>query len=209
MYLKKIFNVFSPNPFDEIPPFRSQKTPYAPFSPPQLKMILEYLKENDAQLWLFARFIHSCLIRPNAELRFLKVKDIDFGRGTISVPANIAKNGRFQTVIIPNALLKDIQHFKKYPSEFYLFSKKGVPCEKPACTNFFYNRFKKVLNHFGFSGKHQMYSLKCTGALNMLNAGADLKEVQKQGRWQSLDQMDTYLSSFGFDEMKNIRNFDI
>jgi integrase len=207
MYLKKVFKAISPNPFDEIPPFKAQKTPYSPFNAMQLRQIMQFLKENDPQLWLFARFIYSCLIRPNSELRLLKIKDIDFGRGTISVPAQIAKNGRFQTVIIPNALLKDIQHFKKYPSEYFLFSKKNEPGEKQVSMNYFYNRFKKVLNHLEFSERYQMYSLKSTGALDMLKAGATLKEVQKQGRWQSLDQMDTYLSAFGFDEMKRIRDF--
>lgn len=54
-----------------------------------------------------------------------------------------------------------------------------------------------------------MYGWKATGALGMLKAGADLKQVQKQGRWKSLDQMDAYLSSFGTDEMKKIRDFDL
>lgn len=206
--IKSFFKDVIPNPFEKIKTFHTGTTPAKPFTHDEIAKLKAYMIEHDPQLWLFVRFVYFTLIRPNSELRLLKISDIDFSYGRITIPANIAKNKRYQTVVIPSAFLAQIQHLKAYPKDFYIFSKSGEPGIKPTSYNYFYNRHCKVLeaNALRF-GKYQLYGWKHTGALAMIRAGIPMKQVQMQGRWHSLDQMDEYLRGFGLNDMPDVEKF--
>jgi integrase len=206
--LKSFFKDFNPNPFDSIKSFAGGTTPAKPFSHDEVEKLKAYMLENDPQLWLFVRFIFYTLIRPNSELRLMKIGDIDFEFGRITIPAHIAKNKRYQTVVIPSTFLSQIQHLKKFPKDYFIFSKSGEPSEKPTAYNYFYNKHCKALeaNSLKF-GKYQLYGWKHTGALAMIRAGIPMKQVQMQGRWHSLDQMDEYLRGFGLNDMPDVERF--
>lgn len=159
-------------------------------------------------MWLFIGFIINCLIRPNSELRLLKVGHIDFEQKMILIPAEISKNKKPQWVVIPDNFFCAVEKLKEYPQDYFIFSKIGVPHTEGVGYNYFYNQHRKILIELGFFRKgYNLYSYKHYGALTMVREGVPLMEIKEQGRWFSLDQMLDYLKGFGVKDMGNVRKF--
>ena len=81
---------------------RGKATLHAPYSDEQLKKVLTYLKEKNANLYLCCLLTYGCLLRPHQEIRLLKRKHIvkDFTEIHLSGTEN--KSKRIRTVYIPN-----------------------------------------------------------------------------------------------------------
>jgi integrase len=211
--LKTLFdqiNGIEKNPFRKIKAISYHCTPARPYQSHEIEKLRIHITENDPQLWFFILFIINCLIRPNSELRILKVGHIDFERELILIPPEISKNGKHQWVVIPDELMKAInsRNIKDYPPNYFLFSKLDTP--GPSCVgyNYFYKRHRKVLEDLGFFRTgYNLYSYKHYGALTMVRNDVPLMEIKEQGRWSSLDQMTDYLKAFGVKDMKNIKKF--
>lgn len=115
-------------PFDRVVFPRKQKDQGAEvIRPEDLKIILNYLKENDPQLYLASMVEFYCFIRPGRELRLLRVSDIDCDRGIITIRQENAKNKTKQTVTMPNQLIELCREFgvDTAPKEYFVFGKKG------------------------------------------------------------------------------------
>ncbi|MEN9612330.1 MAG: hypothetical protein RLZZ628_3144 [Bacteroidota bacterium] len=197
-------NVFAFEPLKRHP---KNATPAKAFQEQDVERLQTVIMEKDPQLWFFIRFVHNCLIRPNSELRLLKVGDIDLQNALICIKATISKNKKHQYVIIPDDFLPDLLFLKQYSPDFYLFSKEGTPGLKPVGYNYFYNHHVKFLKELGFGERYELYSWKHTGAVNMVKKGVPMKQIQLQGRWHSLDQLDEYLRSMGIQDMPHLKRF--
>jgi integrase len=66
---------------------------------------------NDPQLWLAVQFQYYCALRPGRELRLLKIKDIDFARGLVTVRRAQAKTKSLDMVIPGNFLFPCVPIF--------------------------------------------------------------------------------------------------
>jgi len=71
------------------------------------KLLLEDIRKHDRQLYLAYLTEYYTFLRPGRELRLLRVGDIDFTKGTITVCQENAKNGHKRVVTVPNQLLSE------------------------------------------------------------------------------------------------------
>ena len=196
------------SPFKKIKSLKKQTVSTMFFQKNQMT-ILKLRMENDyPQLWLACRFMYYLLIRPD-ELRLLKIGDIDFENARVLVRATESKNLVGSYVVIPNELLSVIMEMKLYalPSDHYVFGKLGETGPLHHNKGYLSKLHKNVLDSLGFNTvRYKFYSWKPSGVAGLVLAGVHIKYIQLQGRWSSLDQVNTYLKNFGLQDMGNLKD---
>ncbi len=190
------------NPFDKtyILPNETIGTTY--FDENEIVTLRTVISANDPQLWLACQFIFYCFLRPRREMRLLKIEDIDFGKNRIRiVPQNAKMRKHMQYVAIPNAFLPELLFLKKYPKEYYIFSRGGKPGTVPLGKNMLAYRHRKFVEACKLHNAYEkyMYCWKPTGVLQLWLLGLDLETIRRQTRHSSLDQLKQYMSRFGWD----------
>lgn len=198
------------SPMPEIPKVANNVDCSAkPIHSDDMKLFKERIREMDPQLWLAIQFEFYCFIRPGTELRLLKLEDIDFGSGTITIAKQYAKNRKEQTIAIPNQflrILKEEFYLDKFDKSFYVFGRNGRPGFEALGKNTLRNRFNKYRDSLGLSKRYKFYSWKHTGAINASNAGIPVKDIQMQMRHHSLDITDKYLTKMKGSESEYLKN---
>lgn len=202
--LKMIFEAIGEGrAFEGVKRIRSIKTPARYFQTYQIKRLKNAMQENDPELWLFVQFQYYCFIRPNSELRLLKVGDLLLDDNKILVRSDISKNGKSEYVSIPDAFRCRLKDFReKSPAEF-LFPNPDDPY-KPRGYNYFSNKHRKLLKSLGFDKAYKLYSWKHTGAVACVKAGVGVKELQIQLRHYSLEEVDKYLRQLGVTDLARL-----
>ena len=98
-------------------------------------------------------------------------------------------------------------NFQDYKANHYIFGKGGKPSATSWGSNYFSNKHREILLSLGYDTKrYKLYSWKNTGAINFIEAGGNLKELQMQMRHYSLDMTDKYLKGLGVMDSYNLRN---
>lgn len=142
---------------------------------------LQHTAEHDKQLFLASIFSLFLLTRPAKELRLMKVQDIDLRRHIVYVPDDHAKM-RKRVVTLSNYLVDIIEEFKlmSYPADYYIFGKEGEPGPETVGKNYFNRKFRKIRDELNLSKMYKFYSLKHTGAGELMESGATLAELMNQ-----------------------------
>jgi integrase len=198
------------NPVFDIPiPRKKCDNAPKPILPDDLELISLEMSKNDPQLHLASMFQYFCAIRPGTELRLLKIKDIDFWTGKITISILNSKIERQDIIEIPKQLYKlitDVFHLQNYNKEFYVFSHGGIPGAKPLGVNSMRVRFNKFRDKLGLSKDYKFYSLKHTGASMLLESGATILDVMGHLRHSDIDSTYHYIrkrSGSGSDKIRN------
>lgn len=162
----------------------------------------ELIKKNDPQLWLALEFEYYCFLRPGKEVRLLQIRQIDFARGTIRIDRSRSKTKREKIVTIPFVFLKELREvwqLHTYPRDLFVFSKGGLPGEKPLYKNDLRYRFNKFRTKLNMPQEYKLYSWKHTG-----NARADdcpeisIRDMQEQNGHSTTAMTETYIrNKFG------------
>lgn len=175
----------------------TQSSKHAAYSQEQMKMIKEAILEtNDRQLLIFIQFIYYCFTRPGTEARLMKIEHLEKDR--LFIPSDNSKNRKGDWVSIPKVFQTELAELKldQYPGHYFLFTNTGKPGETPVGKNYFYRRFKKILDKTGLSDSsfnYDIYGFKHSGNINMFKSGVDLDVIQSQNRHQSIDQTNKYM----------------
>lgn len=165
--------------------------------------------EVNPPLWSIIQTIYYCYIRTT-EMQKLRIENILLDSQKIFIPGTISKNGKAEHVVIPDPLIKQFEKMElhKYPSDYYLYGKNGIPGATKMPSNWIGNSHKKILDDLKITGK-TFYSWKHTGVVEAYKSGIDLKSIQMQCRHASIEQTDQYLKSLGFHDnvafMKGVR----
>lgn len=182
---------------------RAIKTPAKYFSSKQMKFLLDKIKGENSELWLFVQFQYYCFIRP-AELRMLQVSDLLVDESKILVRADISKNRIEQYVSIPSVFLPVLVELVSNcinPADFVFGG------DKPRSTNHFSAIHRKILSDNRFDTKrYKLYSWKHSGVVAAAMAGINLKQLQIQLRHHSLDQVNDYLRQLGVTDCTELKN---
>ena len=186
-----------PDPWADIPKFQAKTKPQIPLKRGVLALFKAELEKSDPQLWLAAQFMYYCFIRPK-ELRFMQIKHIDMYEGRITLYSDITKSGKTRIVDINDAFLEKL--YSEYrlhdqPEDYFVFTLKGVPGEKPLSKNQLWRQFDRVRTKLKIPRDYKLYGFKHTGAVQALKAGADIKEIQHQMGHSSVQITDEYLKS--------------
>lgn len=151
----------SENFVGKIPVLNAKPKRNKTYTQTQENEIFEYLKKNDKDLLLFVKFVSYNFLRP-IEVCRLQVKDIDFEGAKLNVRA---KNKLVKIKIIPEILMKEIQHFKGLNREYYLFAPQGVGEWNTSETNkrdYWSKRFKKIKDTLNLGEDYGIYSFRHT-----------------------------------------------
>ena len=201
--------VFIANPVHDLPKCNriNDQSP----SPIHFNDIAEFknaMSENP-QLWLAVQFQYYCAIRPGKELRYLKIKQIDFARGLVTVNRMEAKKRITRTVVIPDNFLFELRNNYKlheYHKELYVISKDGKPGPNPIGKNTLRRHFNAIRTSLGMPLEYKLYSWKHTGAVQSSLSGIPDKHIQMQLGHTSLETTSRYLRKmvgFQSDFLKN------
>lgn len=165
--------------------------------------------QKDPQLWLAVQFQYYCALRPGRELRLLKIKNIDFARGLVTVNRAEAKKRITRTVVIPEVFLKELRTTYKlngYPKDFYVFGINGEPGTELLGKNNLRFRFNKIREELNMPVEYKFYSWKHTGAVNASLAGIPDKHIQLQLGHTSLETTNRYLRKMTGHQSNYLKN---
>lgn len=144
-------------------------------------LLLNVIKREDPQLYLACLFQYYCALRPGSELRLLKVKQINFNNGLVTVRSSEAKNHQTRVIQIADSFRKIIIEFgiNNYEKELFVFSKNGIPGTLPVGKNTLRNRFNRFRDALGLSKDYKFYSWKHTGAGALDDINVPLRDIQQ------------------------------
>jgi len=184
------------NPIKRLPKFGKvidcASVPYTLDDRDRLKMAIE---PKEPFLWLACEMQYYCAIRPGTELRLIKIGMIDREHATITIPSELAKNKKTDHVGVPKDLLDkmDLLGIFRYPGEYYVFGKFGVPGTIPYGKNTMRNRFNYYREQLGISKDKKFYSWKHTGAISSYNNGMPIQELKDHLRHASIATTEEYV----------------
>jgi len=186
-------NYIKVNPFTGIKK-KKTKTKKRKVIPANVRQdIKEYLIKTEERFLINLLIQFHALLRPKESL-CIKVKDINVKRQTILVREDIAKNDNTRVVTISNSLLPWIikLNLQNYDPELFVFSDKLLPGKNLKRTKHLGYKWGVMRKKMGFAEEYQMYSLRDTGIIQMLNDGISIEEVAKQADHHSLDITSKY-----------------
>lgn len=195
------------NPFSETAKAKGVSTGAAYFKVVQIQQLKKYMLANTPFLWTGVQWIFYCFIRP-AELRQLKIGDIDFDDWKVRVRGEVSKNGKTQWVLIPDAFRAALEPLclYQYDANWYLMGRDGRPSVEPMPYNWLSRHHLDMLRELNYSDAYCLYSWKHTGVCMAYKANMGLRQLQMQLRHHSLDMVEVYLRSLGILEIDGIRD---
>ena len=149
------------NVTDKIKKLQAKPERNKTYTQTQQNEVFTLMEQKDKDLLLFVKFVSYNFLRP-IEVCRLQVKDIDFADAKLNVRA---KNKLVKTKIIPEILMKEIQHFKGLNPEYYLFSPKGAGEWEATESNkrdYWSRRFKDIKDELGLGKDYGLYSFRHT-----------------------------------------------
>lgn len=166
-----------------------------PYTEDERTRLKNTISKRDPYLWLACEMIYYCAIRPGTELRLLRIKHINFESSTITIPADLAKNKRRESVNVPSIVMEQMEllHLDRYDPELYVFGTNGVPSMVPTGKNTMRNRFNEYRELLHISKDHKFYSWKHTGAISAISNGANPMELKEHLRHKSLTTTEEYI----------------
>lgn len=133
-------------------------------------------------------------VRPK-EICGLKVADIDFAEGLLTVPANVAKNHKERVLAMPAEIRGFFDRYREAPKDWFLFANtryEAGPRKKPMAPTRIDGTWDDMRKELHLPMEMQFYSLKDTGITEMLEAGVPAKYVKELADHHSLAMTERY-----------------
>lgn len=203
------------NPFAKIKKLKSPKKRRKMFSEIERSIVSNFLKSHDSGLFLAVSLCYYCALR-RSELRQLKIRDIDLGKGIITLDGMNTKNKDLARITMPKHLVKYLEeiHIKKYPADNYVFGSTLQPDCNQCGVNAFTRKHRYAMHELkrykilqDIEGK-TFYSWKDTAAADMIAAGFNIITIMKHFRHSDVGTTQRYLESFT-DYINDVRNFEV
>ena len=181
-----------------------------PYSDDDIKTLFQYLDENDKYSAFFCRMIYyTCL--PPAEIRGLKLKNINLETNTITIPTSVKKvtttnSDDYLDINLSFAPILQDLNLDQYPSDYFLTgSTTNIIGEKKVGENTPYNKLISALEKLELDKKgYDLYSFKHTSNIKKYMSGWTLSQVMKANRHSNISTTEIYLKKLGqFVDTKN------
>lgn len=178
------------NPFATYKMQRAKKTvTHKPFDANIREKILANL---DYETNMFCRLVFYCLLRP-VEITRLTPRMFDFTHNVIILPATITKNGRADTVVIPDQFAPDLKRFVESRERLF-----------PKSTETYRYNHKKALAALQLAEQgHTLYAWKHTGVCALYEHTKDPFSVMEHCRHSDLKMTQIYLRDLGMTRANN------
>ena len=160
-----------------------------------LHKLKEYTRVARPSFYLACMMEYYTFIRPE-ELRHIKIGNISIKNQCITIPAEVSKNGKEQTVALNDTILKVMidQGVFNYASSDYLFGKDVRPGREQIAVNRFRQEWCRVSKALNFPDTYQFYSLKDSGIRDLANAEG-IVVARDQARHSDISVTNKYLKS--------------
>lgn len=193
------------NPFEDTHKLKERRKSYWYFDEETQEELSKIIFEEDPELWMACQCQYYLLLRPN-ELRTIKIGAFNLRGANVRIEGDISKNGKTQSITIPDEFIKKLDFIYDYPPHFYLFGKGGGPGMIPHTKKYFPDHHQKLLKRHKFDTRvYKFYSWKHTGAVSYYLATGDVKGLKEQGRWHSLDMVNEYLKNLGILDIDRVK----
>lgn len=194
--IEKRENLLDRNPMRNIDSLPYQSEVHVAYSDQEMKLIFNYLQENDPYLLFFIKFVAYTFLRPN-EVRMLQIKHFDLPLKKITLTAGNAKVNRRTTKLIPDIFIGDIlgAELHKFPKEYYLFGLQQKPQAQPVNEKYFTKRYSHIKKVFSLSPLHTIYGFRHTTVSQLLRAGKSWDDVMKLTGHTSMASFQKYARS--------------
>lgn len=169
------------------------------FQPHQCRELLDYMRATDPMLYLHCLFIYYMSIRPRKELIQLRASDIFHSERKIAIRGEFAKTDQTLFVHIPSKFYPLVEPLKKLPPTDFVFPS-ARDNKKPAGRNTYGERFRAVLDLFGYGEKYQLYSWKHTGCVAVYKATKNILALRDHCRHKDVSTTQKYLRQLGLDD---------
>jgi len=212
LFTELVTRKYLPENFVKLVPERVAGAPKRrPMSPAEFEAYMIYVRKHDLPLYLCSLLLGYLAIRPGEE-RNLRCGAFDFAAGMVRFPGRDSKNNKDSNITIPEGLVSELESFgfQHYPATYYVFGKaKGrhnvdfKPGPERIGENTMAHRFRCAIAEMKKRGLlHdttglQLYSLKDTLALYLLNNGVDVVSAMHHFRQHSLDVFNRYVKRLG------------
>ncbi len=173
-------------------PRRNKQLPIV-MSQEEIKLLINSIRNIKHKIIIMIAY--STGMRLN-EIRHLKPEDIDSGRGQIKV-CNGKGNKERYTLLSPKVLAMLRLYYKLYRPQKYLFE--GYNPGKPLHYRTIQTVFNQLVNKAGIKRKVVFHSLRHSFATHMLEAGVNLKLIQKILGHSSIKTTSIYLHTAKID----------
>lgn len=183
----------SDNFIDSIKLMKEQEKYRDALSADDLRRLKAHTRATCPPFYLACMVEYYTFIRPE-ELRHIKVGDISVTRQCITIPAEVSKNRREQSVALNDTLLREMidQGIFSHPSQDYLFGKDLTPGSQQIAVNRFRQQWVRVRKALGFPLSYQFYSLKDSGIRDLANAEG-IVVARDQARHSDISVTNKYL----------------
>lgn len=201
------FNFIKINPiigFDsKIKSSKETKEQHVPFTDEDLTKILAYIDINDKYCAFFCRMIYYTCLRP-AEIRGLKIENIDLKKNTITIPSDVKKvtiNNKEEHIEINTSFIPYLKklNLDQYPSGYYLTGDTvDIIGANKVGENTPYNKLISALKKIELDKKgYDLYSFKHTSNIKKYLAGWTLAQIMKANRHSNISTTEIYLKKLG------------
>jgi integrase len=190
------------NPAQGIKKITQQQTRTIAISPEHLKEIIQLIKEQDTETYIFCLFIFYTFVRP-IELRRIKVGQVNLEQNKMVIYGNQSKNKKTEYVMIPDPLkriLVETKFLERNPDEPLFSDHRDLQYSR----NKYSTLFSRVVKENGFPKEYTLYCLKHTGVVEYYKKGCGIKFIKEQCRHSNLAMTDKYLKSLGLFENEEI-----
>lgn len=163
--------------------------------PGDLRKLKAYTSEKKPAFYLACMMEYYTFIRPE-ELRHIRIGNVSIENQCITIPAEVSKNRKEQSVALNDTLLKVMieQGVFNHPSSDYLFGKDLVPGKESIAVNRFRQEWARVRKTLGFPSSYQFYSLKDSGIRDLANAEG-IVVARDQARHSDISVTNAYLKN--------------
>ena len=179
-------------------------------SPTDSKILLDDMEKNNPQLYLAYLTQYYLCLRPGRELRLLKLNEMDFKTGTVTVLPENAKTGKKRVVTMPLQYIELCHRaqLESYDKNLYVFgnNKQGVPGNEPWSVNMLRYKFNQFRDKYKFPKSYQFYSGKHSGITRLHNSGAPIIDSMEQAGHSSILSHQHYLHQHTETINQTIRN---
>lgn len=156
--------------------------------------ILRYFEAENPNFVCVMMLCYRLFIRPK-EICGLKVKDVDFADGLLTIPADVAKNHKERVLAMPEEIRVFMDSLSDAPKDWYLFSNTSYEAgqrKKPMAPTRIDGTWEAMREALNLPSAYQFYSLKDTGITEMLEAGVPAKFVKELADHHSLAMTERY-----------------
>lgn len=197
------------NPFSAVKKLKEEEGKNVAFTPDEVDKVLKFMKKANLRLYYATQFVRYGFIRKT-ELTGLKVRNINLKSHTITIPADVSKNRKHDSVTIPQSLEKIILEMglDKADPDLYIFGKGLETCNrKERRTADISNAHREIIEALGMRKELIFYGWKHTGCVELYNKVRDPYVVCRQCRHSDIRMTMRYLRSLGLGINEAVRDW--